>query len=380
MMTILPWLPDHAEMPAQRHEAAQQAGDRDDEHRREYSKRSAPDQGHNSLRQRCLHEADIAVVTTASHKLDGRFSRQASLRALRPRESVSSMVSTIASYQLISRNLVRSLEQTARKPDVSRDTSYYLAHIGEVKSVDEFIKDYRLFSYAMKAHGLSDMTYAKAFLRKVLTEGISSSTSFANKLVDTAISGVCRSLRLCQPGRVCDPDGGGNVRHRWKVPAPGPRGGRRRSRMKASGWRSISNARRPKSRTPIKFSPKGASEGRPDRTWHFATHGDGRRRQAGGDADEEDRFRGFSESGEAADVSSALLRDVGNRERTGGVDAFHPHQSAHRDRNQRQPPWQACKTSNSEDRPHAISALCQPVGSSLDSKSDLRPSPTIWRT
>ena len=94
------------------------------------------------------------------------------------------MASTIAGYQLISRNLVRSLEQIARKPDVSSDTSYYLAHIGEVKSADEFIKDYRLFSYAMKAYGLSDMTYAKAFLHKVLTEGISGSTTFANKLVD----------------------------------------------------------------------------------------------------------------------------------------------------------------------------------------------------
>ena len=37
----------------------------------------------------------------------------------------------------------------------------------------------------MKAHGLSDMIYAKAFLRKVLNEGISSSSTFANKLVDT---------------------------------------------------------------------------------------------------------------------------------------------------------------------------------------------------
>ena len=135
------------------------------------------------------------------------------------------MASTIAGYQLISRNLVRSLEQIARKPDVSSDTSYYLAHIGEVKSADEFIKDYRLFSYAMKAYGLSDMTYAKAFLHKVLTEGISGSTTFANKLVDRQISGVCRGLRLCQPGRICDPDGLGNVRHRWKVLAPGPRGG-----------------------------------------------------------------------------------------------------------------------------------------------------------
>lgn len=94
------------------------------------------------------------------------------------------MASTIASYQLISRNLVRSLEQVARKRDVSRETSWYLAHIGEVKSADEFTKDDRLFSYAMKAYGLADMTCAKAFLRKVLTEGISGSTTVANKLVD----------------------------------------------------------------------------------------------------------------------------------------------------------------------------------------------------
>lgn len=95
------------------------------------------------------------------------------------------MLSTIASYQLITSNMSRSLEQTLHKPDVSRDTEYYLAHIGEVASIDDFIGDYRLFSYAMKAHGLTDMTYAKAFMRKVLTEGISSSSSFANKLVDT---------------------------------------------------------------------------------------------------------------------------------------------------------------------------------------------------
>ncbi|MCK9908075.1 DUF1217 domain-containing protein [Microbacteriaceae bacterium K1510] len=96
-----------------------------------------------------------------------------------------SMVSTITSYQIISNNLARSLEQTAKKTDVDRETSYYLAHIGDVKSIDDFLGDYRLYSYAMKAFGLSDMIYAKAFMRKVLTEGVSHSNSFANKLVDT---------------------------------------------------------------------------------------------------------------------------------------------------------------------------------------------------
>jgi hypothetical protein len=81
--------------------------------------------------------------------------------------------------------MTRSLTLTAKKPDVSRETAYYLANIGKVTSIDDFLKDYRLYSYAMKAYGLSDMTYAKAFMRKVLTEGISDSNSFANKLSDS---------------------------------------------------------------------------------------------------------------------------------------------------------------------------------------------------
>lgn len=106
------------------------------------------------------------------------------------------MLSTIADYQRISRDMTRSLSLTARKPDVSRETAYYLANIGKVTSIDDFLKDYRLYSYAMKAFGLSDMTYAKAFMRKVLTEGISNSNSFANKLSDTRYREFARTFNF----------------------------------------------------------------------------------------------------------------------------------------------------------------------------------------
>ena len=36
-----------------------------------------------------------------------------------------------------------------------------------MKSIDDFMKDTRLYNYAMKAFGLDDMAYAKAFMRKV---------------------------------------------------------------------------------------------------------------------------------------------------------------------------------------------------------------------
>ncbi|MBW7972166.1 DUF1217 domain-containing protein [Bradyrhizobium sp. BR 10289] len=95
------------------------------------------------------------------------------------------MLSTIADYTRLTKDMSKSMTQVATEPDVSRETDYFLSHIGNVKTIDDFLGDYRLYSYAMKAYGLSDMTYAKAFMRKVLTEGVSDSNSFANKLSDT---------------------------------------------------------------------------------------------------------------------------------------------------------------------------------------------------
>ena len=77
------------------------------------------------------------------------------------------------------------MQTVAAQPQVARETAYYLENITSVKSIDDFLADDRLFGYAMKAFGLGDMSYAKAFMRKVLTEGIADRNSFANKLADT---------------------------------------------------------------------------------------------------------------------------------------------------------------------------------------------------
>jgi len=95
------------------------------------------------------------------------------------------VLTTLASYRLISSNLDRSLKNTAAEPQVARESEYYLSHIENVKSIDDFLSDYKVFNYAMKAFGLGDMTYAKAFMRKVLTEGVDSNNAFANTLSDT---------------------------------------------------------------------------------------------------------------------------------------------------------------------------------------------------
>ncbi|WP_230533144.1 DUF1217 domain-containing protein [Microvirga roseola] len=87
-------------------------------------------------------------------------------------------------YQILMSNPARTQAQIENDAIVKRETDYYKANIGKVKSIDEFVKDHRLFSYAMKAFGLQDMTFAKAFMKKLLAEGTANPKSMANQMTN----------------------------------------------------------------------------------------------------------------------------------------------------------------------------------------------------
>ncbi len=112
------------------------------------------------------------------------------------------MTSTYLSYRVLIKDLPRTLRQTAARAEVSREADYYRANIDKVKTVDEFLKDQRLYSYAMRAHGLSDMVYAKAFMRKVLTSDLSDTKSFARGLTDTRFQNFARIFSFTTKGAV----------------------------------------------------------------------------------------------------------------------------------------------------------------------------------
>jgi len=110
------------------------------------------------------------------------------------------VLTTLANYRLINGNIDRSLATAAKNPQVARETEHYLANIGKVKSVDDFLSDEKLFKYAMRAYGLEDMTYAKAFMRKVLESDINDSSSFVNKLSDKRYVEFARAYRFMPDG------------------------------------------------------------------------------------------------------------------------------------------------------------------------------------
>jgi hypothetical protein len=106
------------------------------------------------------------------------------------------LLSTYVSYQLIARDMPKAIDRVEREPTVDREMKYYLDNISKVKTIEEFVKDDRLFRFAMKAHGLQDMAYAKAFMIKALKEGVRDPDSFANKLQDKRYAEFVKSYNF----------------------------------------------------------------------------------------------------------------------------------------------------------------------------------------
>lgn len=110
------------------------------------------------------------------------------------------MDSTFSTYTLITKNLTRTLELTQKEPSVARETKYYEETISSIKSIDDFISNTRVFNYAMKAFGLEDMAFAKAYMRKVLEGGIEDSKSFANRLNDDRFVNFVETFNFAKNG------------------------------------------------------------------------------------------------------------------------------------------------------------------------------------
>lgn len=110
------------------------------------------------------------------------------------------MTTTYTNYRLITADIDRSIERISQQPQVQRETDYYLSKIGDIKSIDDFMSDDRIYNYAMKAFGLEDMTYAKAFMRKVLTEGIDNDKAFANQLADNKYKAFAEAFNFDRYG------------------------------------------------------------------------------------------------------------------------------------------------------------------------------------
>lgn len=109
------------------------------------------------------------------------------------------MTTTYLTYRLAAADLTKTLDRAAKQPQVAREVAYWKENIGNVKDVDGFVADRRLVNFAMKAFGLEDMAYAKAFVKKLLNEGTVSG-SMANRLSDQRYRDFVSTLNFASFG------------------------------------------------------------------------------------------------------------------------------------------------------------------------------------
>jgi hypothetical protein len=95
------------------------------------------------------------------------------------------MPNTTTTYLAVSQNLPRYQAMTAAEPAVKTATAYYDANIGSATSIQAFVGNYRLLSYALDAYGLGDQINSTALITKVLEGGVSNPKSLANTLPDS---------------------------------------------------------------------------------------------------------------------------------------------------------------------------------------------------
>jgi hypothetical protein len=95
------------------------------------------------------------------------------------------MTTTTTTYLGVTQNLSRYRTMTAADATVRSATAYYQKTIGSVKSLSDFVGNYRLVSYALNAYGLGDQIASTALIRKVLEGGVTNPRSLANTLRDS---------------------------------------------------------------------------------------------------------------------------------------------------------------------------------------------------
>lgn len=110
------------------------------------------------------------------------------------------MTTTLSAYISVANNLSQWQTIAAKTPAVQTATQYFEQNIGGVTSAQQLVNNPRLFDYAMSAFGLSDMTYAKGLMEKVLQQGVTSSTALANTLDNTNILAFAKAFDFADNG------------------------------------------------------------------------------------------------------------------------------------------------------------------------------------
>lgn len=93
-------------------------------------------------------------------------------------------LSGLPGWVMLNRTMDSQTAAFDASPEIRRDTAYFEANIGAVKTAEDLVSDRRLLRVALGAFGLEDDIDNRFLIRKVLEDGVAKPEALANKLSD----------------------------------------------------------------------------------------------------------------------------------------------------------------------------------------------------
>lgn len=110
-------------------------------------------------------------------------------------------------YAALEKTRDRQFAQFVKQPTVAREVAYFKENIGNVKSLDDFTKNYRLMKFALTAFQLEEKSDAPGFMKKILGQSLDDDESFVNRMIDPRFKDMAKAFDFAGQGvaRLSDP-------------------------------------------------------------------------------------------------------------------------------------------------------------------------------
>lgn len=89
-----------------------------------------------------------------------------------------------AGWKVLQSTLEVQQARFADDPAQNRDREYFKENIAKITSAEDLVSDYRLLRVALGAYGLDDDLPNRAFVEKVLSDGVANDDALSNRLAD----------------------------------------------------------------------------------------------------------------------------------------------------------------------------------------------------
>ena len=88
----------------------------------------------------------------------------------------------------------------ARSPEIQRNIAYFSENISKITTAEELVNDRRLLTVVLGAYGLGDEVDKRAFVHKILEEGVETSETLGSRLNNQSYIDMTKALRFDREG------------------------------------------------------------------------------------------------------------------------------------------------------------------------------------